>query len=104
MKSSITLNPEDIEDNKYVVGNAGDNYIKTEMPFNSLMTNVLKVTRIIDKLIQHMLMHIKTQEENPPILHQIMQLYIKVSVNTTHLLYWVVRMDRKEKDNDKSKR
>lgn len=38
VKSTITLNLKDIEDNQYVGGSVGDNYIKTEMPFSSLMT------------------------------------------------------------------
>ena len=41
-----------------------DNYIRVEMPFKSLMTEVFKGSHIND-LIQRMLAHIKTQVENP---------------------------------------
>ena len=44
--------------------NKGDNYIRVEMPFNSLMTEFFESNDIND-LIQRMLAHIKTQVENP---------------------------------------
>ena len=57
------------------------NYIRVEMPFNSLMTEFLQGSDIND-LIQRMLAHIKTQVENPNFpesgfsLDKIMHLYI----------------------------
>ena len=42
----------------------GDNYIKIEMPFNSLMTEIFEGSDIY-KLIKHILAHIKAQTENP---------------------------------------
>ena len=44
--------------------NEGDNYIRVEMPFNSLMTEFFQASDISD-LIQRMFVHIKTQVENP---------------------------------------
>ena len=45
-------------------GNGGDNYIRVEMPFNSLMTEFFQ-GRDNNDLIQRMLAYIKTQTENP---------------------------------------
>ena len=62
-------------------GGTGDNYIKTEMPFNSLMTEFFEGS-YINNLIQRMLAHIKAQTENPKFsesgftLNKIMHLYI----------------------------
>ena len=59
----------------------GDNYIRIEMPFNSLMTEFSEGSDI-NKLIKRMLVHIKTQTENPKFpesgftLDKIMHLYI----------------------------
>ena len=59
----------------------GDNYIRGEMPFNSLMTELLEAGDIND-LIQRMLAYIKTQTENPKFcesgftLDKIMHMYI----------------------------
>ena len=59
----------------------GDNYIRTEMPFNSLMTEFFEGSNI-SKLIKRMLAHIKAQTENPKFpesgftLDKIMHLYI----------------------------
>ena len=44
--------------------NEGDNYIRVEIPFNSLMTEFFEGSDIND-LIQRMLAYIKTQVENP---------------------------------------
>ena len=59
----------------------GDNYIRIEMPFNSLMTEFCEDSDI-NKLIKRMLAHIKAQTENPKFLEsgfaldKIMHLYI----------------------------
>ena len=59
----------------------GDNYIRIEMPFNSLMTKFFEGSDI-NKLIKRMLAHIKAQNENPKFpesgftLDKIMHLYI----------------------------
>ena len=42
----------------------GDNYIRVEMPFNSLMTDFFEGSDFND-LIQRMLAYIKAQTENP---------------------------------------
>ena len=44
--------------------NDGDDYIRVEMPFNSLMTEFFQGSDKND-LIQRMLAHIKTQVDNP---------------------------------------
>ena len=38
VKSTITLNTEDVEAARDIGGNAGNNYIRVEMLFKSLMT------------------------------------------------------------------
>ena len=59
----------------------GDEYIRIEMPFNSLMTEFFEGSNI-SKLIKRMLAHIKAQTENPKFpesgftLDKIMHLYI----------------------------
>ena len=69
-------NAQDLDD-----GNTGENYIRVEMPFNSLMTEYLEPNDTID-LIQSMLAYIKAQTENPKFpesgftLDKIMHLYI----------------------------
>ena len=61
--------------------NEGDDYIRVEMPFNSLMTEFFEGSDIND-LIQRMLAYIKTQVENFRMpesgfsLDKIMHLYI----------------------------
>ena len=47
-----------------MIDGTGDNYIKVEMTFNSLMTEFFEGSDI-NNLIQRMLPHIKTQTENP---------------------------------------
>ena len=47
-----------------MIDGTGDNYIKVEMTFNSLMTEFFEGSDI-NNLIQRMLAHIKTQTENP---------------------------------------
>ena len=62
-------------------GTTGDNYIRTEMPFNSFMTKFFEASDISD-LIQRMLAYIKAQTENLKFpesgftLGKIMHLYI----------------------------
>ena len=69
-------NAQDLDD-----GITGDNYIRVEMPFNSLMTEFFEVS-YINGLIQRMLAYIKAQTENPKFpesgftLDKIMHLYI----------------------------
>ena len=75
------LDPEDAKNAQDMDGITGNNYIRHEMPFNSLMTEFLGGNDISD-LIQRMLAHIKTQVENPRMpgsgfsLDKIMHLYI----------------------------
>ena len=78
----IELDPEDAKNAQELDdGITGDNYIRVEMPFNSLMTEFFEGSDIND-LIQRMLAHIKTQVENPRMpesgfsLDKIMHLYI----------------------------
>ena len=79
-------NQKQAEDNTYLTtheneGGPGDNYIRGEMPFNSLMTEFFEASDI-NVLIQRMLAYIKTQTENPKFcesgftLDKIMHLYI----------------------------
>ena len=62
-------------------GITGDNYIRVEMPFNSLMTEVFEGSDISD-LIQRMLAYIKALTENPKFaqsvftLDKVMRLHI----------------------------
>ena len=62
-------------------GITGGNYVRVEMPFNSLMTEFFEGSDIND-LIQRMLAYIKAQTENPKFpesgftLDKIMHLYI----------------------------
>ena len=61
----IQLDPQDAKNAQGLDdGNTGDNYIRVEMPFNSLMTEVFEGSDISD-LIQRMLAYIKAQTENP---------------------------------------
>ena len=46
VKLAITLDPEDVEGAQYINGNTGDNYIRVEMPFNSLVTEFFEVSGI----------------------------------------------------------
>ena len=78
----IELDPEDAKNAQDLDdGTTGDNYIRVEMPFNSLMTEFFDTSDIND-LIQRMLEYIKAQTENPKFpergftLDKIMQLYI----------------------------
>ena len=78
----IELDPEDAKNAQDLDdGTTGDNYIRVEMPFNSLMTEFFEVSDIND-LIQRMLAYIKAQTENPKFpesgftLDKIMHLYI----------------------------
>ena len=78
----IELDPEDAKNAQELDdGTTGDNYIRVEIPFNSLMTEFLDASNIKD-LIQRMLAYIKAQTENPKFpesgftLDKIMLLYI----------------------------
>ena len=64
IKLLIDLGPENLEDVQVLNDGIVDNYIRIEMPFNSLMTEFFQGSNISD-LIQRMLAHIKTQTENP---------------------------------------
>ena len=66
LMSLIELGTEDTKNVQDVDGITGDNYIRYEMPLNSLMTKFFKGSDIND-LIQDMFAHIKTQVENPEI-------------------------------------
>ena len=80
---------------------SSDNYIRVEMPFNSLMTEFFEGSDI-NNLIQRMLAHIKTQTENPKFpesgysLDKIMHLFINFhrlvltrGSSYTELLGWI---------------
>ena len=78
----IELDPEDAKNAQELDdGTTGDNYIRVEIPFNSLMIEFLDASNIND-LIQRMLAYIKAQTENPKFpesgftLDKIMLLYI----------------------------
>ena len=78
----IELDPEDAKNAQDLDdGTTGDNYIRVEMPFNSLMTEFFDASDIND-LIELMLAYIKAQTENPKFpksgftLDKIMHLYI----------------------------
>ena len=61
----IELDPEDAQNAQELDdGTTGDNCIKVEIPFNSLMTEFFEASDIND-LIQCMFAYIKTQTENP---------------------------------------
>ena len=64
VKLTTALDPEDLEDAQDIGGNPGDNHIRIEMPFNSLMAEFFEGSDI-NGLRQRMLAHIKTQIENP---------------------------------------
>ena len=81
IKLLIDLGPENLEDVQVLNDGIVDNYIRIEVPFNSLMTEFFQGSDIND-LIQRMLAHIKTQTENPKFpesgfsLDKIIHLYI----------------------------
>ena len=60
VKLAITLDPEDVEGVQDIGGNTSDNYIRVEMPFNSMMTEFFEGSDI-NNLIQFMFAYIKTQ-------------------------------------------
>ena len=64
VKLAITIDHEDVNGGQDIGGNTSDNYIKVEMPFNSLRTDIYEGSDP-DELIQHTFAHIKTQVENP---------------------------------------
>ena len=63
-KLGIMLHYEDFDGAQDIGNNTGDKYIKVEMPFNSLMTEVFEDS-YVEELLQRMFAHIKTQAENP---------------------------------------
>ena len=64
----IELYPEDARNAQELDdGITGDNYIRVQMPFNSLMTEFFEGSDIND-LVQRMLAYIKTQVENARML------------------------------------
>ena len=81
IKLLIDLGPENLEDVQVLNDGIVDNYIRIEMPFNSLTAEFFQGSDIND-LIQRMLAHIKTQTENPKFpesgfsLDKIIHLYI----------------------------
>ena len=80
-KLTIMLDPEDIDSDQDIGDNTGDNYIKVEMPFNSLMTEFFEGSHT-DELLQHRLAHTEAQLENPQMclsgfmINEIMHLHI----------------------------
>ena len=81
-KPAFTPDAEDLEGAEDIEG-TGDQYIRIEMPFNSLMTEFFNGSNI-EELLERMFAHIKTQTENPKFpeseftLHHIMHLYINL--------------------------
>ena len=79
-KPAFTPDAEDLEGAEDIEV-TGDQYIRIEMPFNSLMTEFLNGSNI-EELLERMFVHIKTQTENPKFpeseftLDHIMQLNI----------------------------
>ena len=77
----IEPDPEDAKNPQELDDATGDNYIRVEMPFNSLMTEFFECSDI-NNLIQCMLARIKTQTEHPKFpesgfsLDKIMHLFI----------------------------
>ena len=78
---TIMLDPEDIDSDQDIGDNTGDNHIKVEMPFNSLMTEFFEGSHT-DELLQHRLAHTEAQLENPQMclsgfmINEIMHLHI----------------------------
>ena len=81
VKLVITLDPTDVVGIQDIRDNTGDNYIRVQIPFNSLMPEIFEGGNT-EELIQRMFVHIKTQVENPRMsengftLDQIMYLHI----------------------------
>ena len=82
IKLLIELEPEDAKNAQELDdGITGDNYVRVEMSFNSMMTEFFEGSDIND-LMQRMFAKIKTQTENPEFpengfsLYKIMHLYI----------------------------
>ena len=86
VKKTLKRNQKQAKDNTDLTtheneGDLDDNYIRVEMPFNTLMTELFEGSDTND-LIQRILAHIKTQTENPKFpesgfsLDKIMHLYI----------------------------
>ena len=83
IKLLVKLDPEDVKNDQELDDSNVDDicYEKTEMPFNSLMTEFFDASDIND-LIERMLAYIKAQTENPKFpesgftLDKIMHLYI----------------------------
>ena len=81
-KPAFTPDAEDLEGAEDIEG-TGDQYIRIEMSFNSLMTEFFNGSNI-EELLERMFAHIKTQTENPKFpeseftLHHIMHLYINL--------------------------
>ena len=78
---TIMLDSEDIDSDQDIGDNTGDNHIKVEMPFNSLMTEFFEGSHT-DELLQHRLAHTEAQLENPQMclsgfmINEIMHLHI----------------------------
>ena len=67
VRLAIKLEPEDGEGVQDIGGNTGDNYIRVEIIFSSLMIEFFEDTNT-PELTQRMSEHIKTQTENPQML------------------------------------
>ena len=61
-RTAFTPDAEDLEGAEDIEG-TGDQYIRTEMSFNSLMTEFFNGSNI-EKLLERIFVHIKTQTEN----------------------------------------
>ena len=64
VSAPVAATQDALAERLHVDGSTGDNYIRVEMLFNSLMAEFFEGSDIND-LIQGMLAHIKTQAENP---------------------------------------
>ena len=59
LRSKDAKNAQDLDD-----GTTGDNYIRVEIPLNSLMTEFFEASDINDSILR-ILAYIKVQAENP---------------------------------------
>ena len=67
MLCKITLGPEGVKDAHDLGGNTRGNYIRVEMPLNSLMAEFFEGSDM-EELIQLMFIHIKTQVQTQKVL------------------------------------
>ena len=84
-KLAITLGPKDVKGAQDIKDNTDDNYIRAEVVFNSLMTELFGFSST-NGLIQSMTVHVKIQLQNPQMpktgftLDQIVYLHKKLAL------------------------